>query len=288
MNIFKSSLISSAFFAVSLLSGNTVILSDNFSDNDRSNQNLPSSAQWFGSFSPTIDTVDLGSGNYALELTPNSGAIRHAVAYFAGPSSPISLDSTNPAIRVNFNIRATSRDPDNNFNVLRFGLLNSGAARLTTDENPDLTLVGGYGLFINSATSRIQLRSRPASDAPLFSSISSPNWSGVVGDDTPASNDEIAMLQNVTYSIEFVIERQANDDLEFTYTLSNGSDTSTQVLSLDAGGLNYDFDTFGIAWGNAFGDGWIDNVTITHVPEPGIAGLLVGFIVLAGLIYRRR
>ncbi len=242
-----------------------VILADNFEDSIRSNQNLPESAQWLQSFN-NLDVVETSPDAYALENAPSSAVIRHGVAYFAPTDAPVSL-AAGEKIAASLSVTPTSRTPDDGLTVLRVGLLNSGNSRQTTDNmNPNLVM-SGYGFFINPAAQRVRTYGRSEDSGPVFSSLGSGNgWvggsiGGLLSDITPTGS--FAMVQSTTYDITVEIERLANGDLNITYTSTDGTNTASASF-VESGYVVYDFDTFAFAWGDAFGDGLIDDVIVTH------------------------
>ena len=288
-----------------------IYLDDNFNDGDRTNQSLPGSAQWWGGSSAETSVVEVspGSGNYALKIAPTGVTIRHGVAYFAPSDAPVSLAS-GESIKVSFDLTplTTPSAGDNNF---RFGLLNSGSARLTSDANPNL-IVEGYGVFVNPDGSRIHMREKTNTSGPLFSSLT--YWSSSKGIHLPEEENIVAMTAGNTYAIELTVTRLGNDSLQFDFAMTAGSTyaidltvtrlgndslqfdfamtdgTDSVFASFTPGNLanvTYDFDSFGIGWITESGAGLIDNVKVSVIPEPGSVGLLgFGALVAAGIARR--
>ncbi len=257
------------FFRLSLLrldeSRGLILLKDDFEDDDRANQELPDSAQWFQSFN-NLSLVETSPDAYALENAPTSAVIRHGVSYFAPAASPVSL-AVGETLTASFQLTPTSRTPDQGLTVLRVGLLHSGSSRQTADNtNPDLTM-SGYGLFVDPANQGVRAYGRSEDAGPIFSSLGSGNgWvggttGGLISDTVP--EDGFALVQGMPYEITLEIEHLANGDVKVTYTTTDGINTaSTSFVEEDY--LVYDFDTIAFAWGDAFGDGLIDNVVVTH------------------------
>ena len=168
-------------------------------------------------------------------------------------------------------------------NDLRFGLLYSDAARLTSDANTTLSVQGGYGVFINPQTTTVAFREKGTTNGVLFSAITNDRWLGSVGG---TADPALTMVQNTTYSIEYTITRMENGSLDFFFSMTDGTASTSYSANRVTNPL-YSYDTVGIAWGNAFGDGLIDNVNISVIPEPATLGLLgLGAAALMG--FRRK
>ncbi len=267
---------------ITLFAAPVVYLDDNFNDNDRSNENLPSSGAWYRSFN-NLSMVEVSTGDYALKNAPTSATVRHAATYFAPVATPVTL-AAGETLTLSLDVTPTSKTPDDAFNVFRFALLDSGSARVSGDNNnPKLTLNGGYGFFSNTQDSRTILWTRSNSnEAYLLSSTT--GWGSSFGDQTASSG--LAMVQDTTYTITTEIERLADGNVSIDYTVSDGTDSYT-LSYLDDTHQYYSFDTFAVAWGGAFGEGNIDNVSITVIPEPAAIGLL-GAGAAAMLLIRRK
>ncbi|MBC2595200.1 hypothetical protein H5P28_13110 [Ruficoccus amylovorans] len=263
----------------------TTYLNDTFSDNNWQNQNLPSSAEWFQSFN-NLSTVEVSTGNYALQNAPTSATVRQGVAYFTSSTAPATLNSTGEILNVSFDLTPTSGTPQSNINGLRFMLADSGSARITEqNSNPNLTLNGAYGFFINPTVQRVRVYNRTSESGSLLTSLGD-QWGNALGDDTPA--DTFAMSQGTTYQVSIQFERLSNGDVSITYTTSDGNSSVSSTI-VDSVYKNYSFDTFAFAWNNGFGDGTIDNVMIsTAIPEVSGSSLILGSIALGLLALSRR
>ncbi len=243
----------------------TILLHDDFEDGSRFNQDLPDSAEWFASFN-NLRMAKTASREYSLENAPVGSVARHGVAYFAPSDAPVSL-ADGETLTVSFNVTPTSRTPENGLHVLRVGVLHSGSEQQKIDNGNADPKVSGYGFFINPADQRIRIYGRTDDAGPLFSSLGSGNgWAGgktggFLFGNTPSYS--VSMTQDKTYKITVAIKRLNNDDLDITYTITEGDET-TEVNFVESDYLVYDFDTIAFAWGDAFGDGLVDNVTVTH------------------------
>jgi len=244
---------------VAVAAQSTVLLSDNFDDHDRSNQNLPESARWFGSH---IDLIEVGPGNYALRNSPPS-ATRHMVAYFAPADSPVTL-AAGESLTLSFDLTPTSDTPKSHtYEGFRIGVFHSGASRLTSDSNRStMTPVGGYGLFTNPRTSRTAIRTRN-SDAAVYITSMTTGWSPAWDTASPAAREQVVMDPNKTYNVKLVITRLRNGNLKLDYSLIDGRRTCAMTFTDSSGSAVYSFDTLAIAWHTNFGEGYIDNVLVS-------------------------
>jgi len=244
---------------VTLFAAPVVYLNDNFNDNDRSNESLPDSGAWFQSFN-NLGTIEVSTGDYALQNLPTSATVRHAVTYFAPTDSPVFLSSAGDKLTLSFDITPTSATPADAFNVLRFALLDSGSARVSGDnDNPQLVLNGGYGVFLNPADAKVNVLARSTNNAAYLAS-STTGWGTSLGIQTAGTG--FAMVQGTNYTMTVGITRLATDDVRIDYAVSDGS-RSYSVSFVDGSYQNYSYDTFVIAWSDAFGIGTVDNVIIS-------------------------
>ena len=234
-----------------------VLLHDTFHDGSRLNQELPASARWFGGSAGETDLVETSTGNYALKISPAGASICHTVAYFAPAGEPVSL-APGGHIRLTFHLTPLG-EPSSGDNHFRFGLLYSGTARLTTDSNPDLTIHGGYGIFVNPDGSRIHFREKPSAPGRLFSSLT--YWSGSKGSVLPEEQNRVVMRSGKTFEIGLTLTRLPDGDLKLEQTIHDGVNSGSAVFTCADG--TYSFDTVGFAWGNAFGDALIENVKVS-------------------------
>ena len=247
----------------------SVYLQDDFDDGVRTNAELPRSARWFGGTGSEIGLVEVSEGDFALKISPQSATIRHAVAYFDPEDAPGLSLTPGESLRLSFDLTPLG-SPSAGDNNVRLGLLRSGGSRLSGDSNPALSVEGGYGIFMNPDGTRIHLREKKTDAGGLFHSVNV--WSEAKAIFSPQGEEVIPLTSGVTYSLEWVISRLANDQLRFDFSLSDGARSVTATFNpsgLDL--LNYSFDTVGVAWGNAFGDGLIDHVRIARFPtEPQV------------------
>ncbi len=266
----------------------TTLLNDNFNDNDRGNQSLPGSAQWFGGLAGVL-TVTGGPTDYKLQNAPTTTTLRHAVAYFTPSGAPSTLSAVGEKISLSFDITPTTASPAGS-NVFRLALVNSGSARLSTDGNPNLSLQSGYGFFVNPGTQVGNLYYRTTDSGPILSSLTAGSgWASAGTGITPQAADQFGFAQNITYSILFTIERESSG-LKFSYSASGNGDSFSGSVSYSTV-ATYSFDTVALGWSNAFGTGLIDNVVVTHVsavPEPSSYAILAGLGAIACAVSARR
>lgn len=262
MKTFSISIFLLAAFGTTLTAGiGQIFLNESFDEGLLQDQNLPNSAQWFGSFN-NLSIVGQ-DGDFSLENAPVSMVRRHAVAYFAPPGAPLVLTPQNPGLRLRFEITPTTHEPEPDFNVLRFGLLHSGSSRITQDNtNPDLSINGGYGIYLRPSDLLVQVRQRLTGSGPLFSSLNPRIWSRVLASDLPLR--PFSLRKGVKYYFECLIERQTNGDLRFTVSISDGDNVDSVELNVWGDDLTYEFDTVGFAWGSSFGNGLIHSVQVSQ------------------------
>jgi hypothetical protein len=287
MNLFSAkTLIAALFLPVALGAYPVIYLDDNFNDGDRLNQNLPNSAQWLGAYASLIEVAP---GNYALQNAPPS-ATRQMVAYFAPTDAPVSI-APGESLRVAFEVTPTSKEPrSDTWSGIRMGVFHSGDSRLTDDTNSSVSPVGGgYGLFTNPRTNRTVMRDRNSDSAVLITSMTT-GWSSDWPDvSSPAAADRVPMNQNETYQVELLVSRSLTNDLSFHYTISDGVKSVTGIFGLPEGLTPlFSFDTLAIGMHADFGTSYIDNVSVSVIPEPAAFGLFGACAALLVLLRRRK
>lgn len=281
-----------------LLSGNAfaastvILLDDTFADGNRTTQSLTNSAAWYGTTgSLSLAMVEPTSGNWALQLSGNNTSARAATAYFTNsPTEQVSLSALGDKITATFNLKITS-DPAI-LQWFRIGLTETGTTRYTADSNTALSLVGGYRTDIGTNNGALTVYDRTTPNTTGGISASS-GWTNNGSSSLPTGT--LSFVQNTNYTITYEIERVADDGLAFTYTITDGTKTAEKTITLAASsGLTYDFDTFSVCWGSnstVATTGLIDNVVISYtsaIPEPAVAGVLLGALALMGVARRTR
>lgn len=234
-----------------------VVLNETFNGNTREKQSLPDSAKWFGA---ALSVVETAPGNFALKNSPTGVTIAHAVAYIAPADAPISL-APGDSIQVSFDVTPVSKNPGDGPNDFRFGLLHSGSARLTSNANTPLAVKGGYGIFVCPQKRRVALRDKGSVVGALFSAVTENRWGK---EDVKEADALLPMVKGTTYSVKLSVTRLVNNILKFDYSITDGTAPASASFTRNTKHV-YEFDTIGFGWGNAFGDGLLDNVNITVV-----------------------
>ena len=126
------------------LATETVLLSDQFTDDERSTQTLPLTAKWFYAGIPSAAsrlyvTPPNGGGELRLTAAGGSGASAMALTYFTASGSPRTL-AAGETLTLDFTAKldALNDAPSN----LRFMLFNSLGSRPTADSEAGVYPVG--------------------------------------------------------------------------------------------------------------------------------------------------
>lgn len=275
--------------------GQVVLLSEDFSDGERSTQNLTSSSAWFASSSSATLTV----ASQALVRTGTN----FSLTYFTTTTAPRQL-AVGDSLRVTFSMAFTeSASVGVGGDFLRAGLFNSFATaadgnatttanRISTDNTSSshvaFTDNAGYMItasFAPTAASTMKTRERSTGATSLFSLVNPPFTTNYTSGGT-----DLDFVSGNTYSADFSVTRTGsgvNVSLSYAgnFIDSLGATVSaTQSASFSDTTPVYTFDMFGINQSNAnISSTTIDNfvVTYTAVPEPSsIVGLLIGSILL--------
>lgn len=126
------------------------LLTETFSDLERSSQNLPTSAAWYFGTQAAGASIDASSGSLVLTEPPSHTSTLTATAYFTD-SIPCSL-ALGESMELSFSLR-TRQQGSSIAEGLRFGLYNSDGNRLLTDvgtnNGDDSAYLGwrGYSVF---------------------------------------------------------------------------------------------------------------------------------------------
>ena len=246
--------------------GSTVIVSDPFTDGNRSNATGgdPLGLVWYmgqtwGTLTVTNDDADIGSGN-ALLFTPTAAWGKY-LAYFG----PATLANPGDSVTLTFDFRFAN-PPTNISAGFRVGLYNSMGTRQTTDAT-DTGVPGpgdrsddvGYGFQanpgLNSGTGLNVYSEAAGNDILGGASPSQTANQGTAG----------ASLNFLTgkHTALFLIARQPNGDLALSAQLDSGAAATATVAAPSV--MTYTFDELALEEG---GLGWwvpllIDNVTLT-------------------------
>ncbi|MDF3056962.1 MAG: hypothetical protein K0R17_1177 [Rariglobus sp.] len=265
----------------------TTLLNDTFADNDRTNQSLSTSSQWF---------VSGTSGN----LTASGGTLNQAttgmtgLTYFTASGSPVSLGVTE-SIKLTFDVSfATTGNSAAGF---RSGLFNSGT-RMTGDSFgvSNAAFTGSYAGYlggVNTAAASnniLRFYERGTSTTLIGGSIGT----GYVQLGASGGGAFKTFAASSIYTGTLTITRTdistVSVSLSYTGVFTGDSVSSTQTATVvDTAGLTTSFDT--LAFSNTAGSSYtLDNIKIdyTAVPEPSTYAALAGVLALGVVALRRR
>jgi hypothetical protein len=265
-----------------------VLLNDTFSDNERSTQNLPTSAAWYVGGSSGA-TTSAATGQLVTTTGTSAGANTNLAAYFTTSGSPQTL-LVGETVTLSFSVSFAGASFVPAADAFRFGLFNSGGNRVTTDlttgNGADAAFNSwtGYSAWVpvgNVTSTSAAIRERTGTSTTLYAGGANPP------------------LATVAYTANTL-------QLSTTYTgnLSITRNTSNSTISFDLGGVTTSFsDTTGnyftfdsvafFGTGGAFGTNGtftLDNVSVSVVPEPStalFAGVGIGFLLINRLRRKR-
>ncbi|MFM2083150.1 MAG: hypothetical protein RL380_1841, partial [Verrucomicrobiota bacterium] len=189
----------------------TMYLNDNFSDNERATQALPSSAKWFvvANNASVISGLTATNGDLRQPyLTTSAASI--LMAYFTASGSPVGL-ATNDSITATFNL--TQDQIVSSANGLRIGFYNSGGTRVSADAQAAGVAAfdghQGYILDFNPGSyaagfpGRVTERRTSSASASLFAGTTSTLGSGT-------SSGGAALTASVAAVVSMTITRTTN------------------------------------------------------------------------------
>jgi len=197
-------------------SANNLFLNDTFINGERTVENLPTTAAWYGSNS-TLGQVADGS----IRSTLTSATNQHLFTHFRPLNSPYPL-TVGEKISVNFNFSLTK--PVDNASGIRVGLLDSKGTRVSNDTTGTSSTAfaddRGYGVFFNprsdlAAPGSISLYGRSVANNNLMTAVSAwvtPYATGI---------SPLVMAAGQTYTFTLSVRRLENGAL-ITVTISGG------------------------------------------------------------------
>ncbi len=195
---------------------NNLFLDDTLLNGERTVENLPTTAAWYGSNS-TLGQVADGS----LRSSFVSATNQHLFTHFRPLNSPYPL-TVGEKISVNFDFSLTK--PVDNASGIRVGLLDSKGTRVSNDTTGTSSTAfaddRGYGVFFNprsdlAAPGSISLYGRSVDNNNLMTAVSAwvtPYATGI---------SPLVMAAGQTYSFTLSVRRLENGTL-ITATISGG------------------------------------------------------------------
>jgi hypothetical protein len=264
--------------AVASAHGQVVLLNDSFSDNDRTTQNLPTSAAWYAG-NPNAGTLSGNGGQLTFTVDGTELLNTHFLGYFT--NSGTQSMAVGDKLTLSFQMTASGLAVQDL--GLRMGFFNSGGTRVTADSlgaSPaQYNGWTGYGFFTDladSSTGQSSLRERnPAISNSLWST------SGGIYSNLSGGTGVGPGLADGTYAVSLELSLTATG-MVITQTIGGFTFSRTDTTSpLTA------FDTVSIGLFNQGTTAVFDNIAVTYtpaVPEPGSAGLVLG----SGLLLLRR
>jgi hypothetical protein len=288
---------------VESVSGQTVVyLNDTFSDQDRSTQSLPDSAQWFvgahhSTASSAYGTLDTTNGNLVLDRTTGS-AISYAAAWahFAPSGSPVTIP-VGQTMTLSFDVTFTGGafSSVDRVGEFRFALFNSNGSRVAADFaganesgiSSGTTFSGWRGYegqapvddnLTGTGTADFLVRKRTGTGNGLFTSS---NWSPTNTSSSTAVTEPL-FAADQTYTGSLTLWRMDDSTVAVQASLGGVTtgvrlDNTTPVFQLDTVAF--------FALDQWTHDLVFDNVQVS-IPEPSTAAM--GFIALPFLLRRRR
>lgn len=271
-----------------------LIINDSFSDGSRTTQSLPSSTEWYSRAGTSTASVSGSTLNFDLVAAPDNGVVGYftnsgAIDLAIGQSISLSFDLT-----VN-SPHALSGEGDR----LRFGLMNSGGSRETSDESNFNSVSGTYSNYegywalftpnFGGVRASIQERNGTQDALPTTNAMT------LLGNtfDTNDANNNLEPDTTYQYTLEIVRTSAGTNTITATVGGLSGVNTFVQTdvtLPFDS------FDTAVISL-HDFSDpqhptepatlATIGNITVTtSVPEPST--LVMWSLASVTLLMKRR
>jgi hypothetical protein len=272
-----------------------VVVNDSFSDGLAS-ASVATEASWH--YSSTSSGLEVATNALGLVSGTSGRGIHGAFGSTSiGQGQSIKLTYT-------FMTPATVLGTGDKTNSFRIALLDSGTTDMDMSYSassgtpePLLDVPLGYYMEYDVATAG-------ESDISFRESLSGRSTGRLLGtssgwDSLDSGGSDYTFSANTEYTGSFMITRTLADGIELSGSLSQGGSILSSYSTTATGGI-FDFDTvafqvnsnvFGSTSSTGFGDNGIDfsNVTIAVVvPEPSVASLLAGLMVIGALAMRRR
>ena len=277
-----------ATLLVAIPSFATTILSETWSDGDRTNLDLPTSTAWYTSDATGTLTATAADGG---SMTQSLSAGTHVIGYLTS-SGRIDLAVGE---RIELNFQFSLQNISGNGNYFRFGLFDSTAVnpRIAVDGNGTGGFAGTRGFMANltaqneAASVNLQRRSAGSTNATLIVSTNGFFGNPVEFDDTLSE----ALVSNVIYTGSMVVTRSGTAENTVSasmtgpdgniFTLGTWTETNTNVVT-----TGFDLVAFGIS--NTGRDSFtLHSLDVQVIPEPSTAALLIGIVAIGAVCKRR-
>lgn len=229
------------------------------------------------------------------DTTTGGGGLQHILTYF----SPASIANVGDSVGVSMSFSGVRIGTPGSV-ALGFAFYNSGGNQIAANElsqqNAAFNAYRGYRVgtrpVTNVGDAPFELRARTGnSNALANTGTAHPT---VIGGGGEVLGTQRGIESNILYDLSYVITRTGENSLSVALSIVGGtlagySETWT-ITGTEANPLFTDFDTFAITLGSAnnFSSLTLYDVSITSIPEPKTAGVLVGFGVLGLALLRRR
>lgn len=257
----------------------TILLNDQFTDNERLTQSLPSSADW--AYRGGLINGSLAGGGGVMTYTSEARTI-NIYSYFTDGAGSAYTIQDGQTLTLSFKTALSALV--SNADGIRLGLFNSHDSRVTSDGSTwtysQVNNWDGYSLWLNAGGSgNYNVKDRTGASTALFSSSSSVNTTlgGNGSTDVNLTADTLAM-------VSFALTRNGSE-LQINASV-NGATISRTDTAVDS----FSFDTIALQLGSsalASGETMIlDDVRVEVVPEPATLSLLG--LGLSGVMIARR
>lgn len=252
-------------------------LTETFVTGERLTQSLPSTSAWYTSFNSQ-------SSDASGDLVVNDNV--HVISYFTDSGSPLTLNSVGDSITASVTFSMDS--PVASTSGFRIALLDSNGTRLSADNtgNDNAAFENnyfGYGAFFNlNAATAMRLYERDvANETKLINGNNA--WTQL----TAGSTGTGTTFGTGDYTADITL-LQTVSGIEISVTLAGVTGYTATIT--DTTDLRTVFDTIAIyGAGSAMGDDYtLKSVTISSIPEPSAAALLMGATASLLLVSRRR
>ncbi len=258
------------------------LLNDGFDNGSLGPQDLPNTAQWYGSGASNA-TASAGSMTLDTDGGTTSGMV---TGYFTDTGAYAIGTGETMTLTINFSVSGV----DSSTGYFRLGLLNSVSdskrisAQNEGSNNSQFSNYTGYAMFTNLASfnNNIGLYKRDSANTGLINAAGAYTALGSSG--SPFS------LENATsYTGTFSLQNTGSSII-VTQSFTGGSLSGITHSLTDTSSIYTDFNTVAVTiQSSAANSITFDNISVSVVPEPGTSALLLaGVLGLGAMILRRR